>query len=148
MRNKRLSVVLCGVLLSAASAAFADPLITAEEAALPAAPHGLATRGISRGPGVKLLSPSADAGPIKAPFDLKIGFEPHGGNSIDPASVKVVYLKSPLVDLTPRLQGGITEKGITLSKTDVPAGDHQIKVTVTDTDGRETNSTLHLVVAP
>jgi hypothetical protein len=46
------------------------PLITSQEAALPAATGTLSTRGISRGPTVKLASPGADI-PVSSPFDLK-----------------------------------------------------------------------------
>ena len=85
-------------------------------------------------------------GPVKAPFELKVAFEPRGGNTIDPASVKVMYLRSPFVDLTPRLQQSITETGIVFPNADVPAGEHDLKITVLDKDGRETNAVVHLVV--
>lgn len=147
MPSKHFLNVFAGVLLFLHGTAFAaTTLITPEEAALPAAAGESLTRGISRGPGVKLVSPSADFGPTKAPFALKIAFEPRGGNTIDPASVKVVYLKSPFVDLTPRLQNSITEMGIVLPEVGVPAGEHNLKITVKDTDGRETNSIVRLVV--
>jgi hypothetical protein len=139
--------VFAGVLLLLHAAAHAATLITPEEAALPAAPGAALTRGISRGPGVTLVSPSPDVGPAKAPFELKVAFEPRGGNAIDPASVKVVYLKSPFVDLTPRLQQSITATGIVFPDADVPAGEHDLKITVLDKDGRETNSVVRLVVA-
>jgi len=147
MFNKHTSSVFAGVLLFLQAAAHAATLITPEEAALPAASGGALTRGISRGPGVTLVSPSPDSGPVKAPFELKVAFEPRGGNAIDPASVKVMYLKTPFVDLTSRLQQSITETGIVLPNADVPAGEHDLKITVVDKDGRETNSVVHLVVA-
>ena len=140
--------VCAALLLFLHGAAFAaTTLITPEEAALPAVTGAALTRGISRGPGVELVSPSADFGPVKAPFELKIAFAPRGGSKIDPASVKVVYLKSPFIDLTPRLQNAITETGIVLPDAGVPAGEHALKITVLDTDGRETNSIVRLVVA-
>jgi hypothetical protein len=148
MSSKHFLNVCAGLLLFLHGTAFAATLlITPEEAALPAAAGEALTRGISRGPGVELVSPSADFGPVKAPFELKIAFAPRGGSKIDPASVKVVYLKSPFIDLTPRLQNAITETGIVLPDAGVPAGEHALKITVLDTDGRETNSIVHLVVA-
>jgi len=129
----------CGQLL------YAAPLITASEAALPAASGTLATRGISRGPAVKLHSPEEDT-PIKAPFDLRFSFEARGESKIDPNSVKVVYMKTPMVDLTPRLKNAITSSGIDFQKAEIPAGTHVLKVTVKDTEGRETNSIINLVV--
>ena len=123
----------------------AAPLITAKEAALPAASGTLATRGISRGPAVKLSSPEADV-PVNSPFDFKVLFEARGEGKIDPNSVKVVYMKSPFVDLTPRLKSAITPTGISFSKAEVPPGTHTIRVTVKDLDGRETNQVMTIVV--
>jgi hypothetical protein len=124
---------------------FAAPLITAKESALPAASGTFATRGISRGPAVKLNSPEADT-PINSPFDFKVLFEARGEGKIDPNSVKVVYMKSPFVDLTPRLKSAITPTGINFLKAEVPPGTHTIRVTVKDMDGRETNQVITLVV--
>ncbi len=123
----------------------AAPLISAKEAALPAASGTLATRGISRGPSVKLVSPEADT-PVSSPIDFKVHFEARGEGKIDPASVKVVYMKSPFVDLTPRLKNAISATGIDFAKAEVPPGSHTIRVTVKDADGRETNSVFTLVV--
>ncbi len=127
------------------AATFAAPLISPLEAALPQASGTLATRGISRGPAVKLNSPEVDT-PVMSPFDLKVAFEARGESKIDPTSVKVMYLKSPFVDLTPRLKSAISANGIDFAKADVPPGTHTIRVTVKDTDGRETNTVLTLVV--
>ena len=120
-------------------------LITAKEAALPDAAGTIATRGISRGPGVKLTSPEPDTA-VKAPFNFKVGFEGRGGAKVDPASVRVTYLKSPLVDLTPRLKSAISANGINFTRANVPPGTHKIKVTVMDQDGRETNTVFTLIV--
>ena len=137
-------LLLAGVLSQAG--AHADPLITLSEAALPPAPARLLTRGISRGPAIKLISPPADT-VISSPFNLKLSFEARGGEKIDPGSVTMVYLKSPMVDLTPRLKSAITSSGIDLPKADVPPGDHSIEVTVKDGAGRETQSVIKLMVA-
>ena len=123
----------------------AAPLINAKEAALPPAAGALATRGISRGPSVKLISPAADT-PVNSPIDFKVSFEARGEGKIDPASVKVVYMKSPFVDLTPRLKNAISASGIEFANADIPPGSHTIRVTAKDTDGRETNSVFTLVV--
>ena len=142
---KLAKVLLMTLLMIATQLAISAPLITAKEAALPPPAGTLATRGISRGPSVKLVSPEADT-PIAAPFDFRVSFEPRGDAKIDPSSVKVVYMKSPFVDLTPRLKSAISANGIDFAKADVPPGTHTIRVTVKDTEGRETNSVLNLVV--
>lgn len=133
------------LLIFNAQIAFSAPLISATEAALPAASGALATRGISRGPSVKLASPEADTS-VSSPIDFKVNFEARGEGKIDPNSVKVIYMKSPFVDLTPRLKGAISSSGINFAKADVPPGTHTIRVTVKDVDGRETNSVFTLNV--
>jgi len=138
-------ILLVTSLLASSQWSVAAALISAKEAALPPAAGALATRGISRGPAIKLASPEADT-PVAAPFDFKVNFEPRGDAKIDPSSVKVVYMKSPFVDLTPRLKSAISANGIDFAKADVPPGTHTIRVTVKDTEGRETNSVLNLVV--
>lgn len=142
---KFIHFTLAAALVAMTQLACAASLISAKEAALPPASGALATRGISRGPAIKLASPEADT-PVTAPFDFKVSFEPRGDAKIDPGSVKVVYMKSPFVDLTPRLKNAISANGIDFAKADVPPGTHTIRVSVKDTDGRETNSVLNLVV--
>jgi hypothetical protein len=120
-------------------------LISAKEAALPSASSNkLSTRGISRGPSIKLNAPVID--PVQTPFDFKLTFEPRGGSGVDPDSVKVTYLKFPYVDLTSRIKSAISASGIDLPKVEVPPGSHSIRVTVKDTEGRESQSEINLVV--
>lgn len=138
-------IFLIASFISTSGLVSAAPLINAKEAALPAASGALVTRGISRGPSVKLISPEADT-PVSSPIDFKVNFEARGEGKIDPASVKVVYMKSPFVDLTPRLKNAISASGIDFAKADVPSGSHTIRVTAKDTDGRETNTVFTLVV--
>ena len=142
---KFIQLTLVASLIMVAPAVNAAQLISAKEAALPSASGTLATRGISRGPSVKLVSPEADT-PVSSPIDFKVHFEARGEGKIDPNSVKVVYMKSPFVDLTPRLKGAISPQGIDFTKADVPPGSHTIRVTVKDADGRETNSVFTLNV--
>ena len=127
--------------------AHAVQLISPKEAQQPAASGALNTRGIARGPGIRVTSPDPAAADVKSPFDLKVQFESRGGNKIDPAAVKVTYLKANAVDLTPRLKGAINETGIDLSKAEVPPGEHAIKITVKDVEGRETSTVLNLNVS-
>lgn len=143
IRTVLASALLSGLLTQ--GAALAAPLITNKEAALPPAAGALATRGISRGPAIKMVSPEPEAA-VKSPFNLKLNFEARGGEKIDPNSVKVVYMKSPFVDLTSRLQSAITPTGIDFQQAEVPPGEHTLRVTVKDSAGRETNSTMTIVV--
>ncbi len=145
MKNIKHFVLLSSfaVLMQVANTVYAAPLISGKEASLPAA--GGQTRGISRGPTIKVNSPTPDVA-TSSPFDFRIVFVPRGDSKIDVDSVKVVYMKSPFVNLTPRLREAISDKGIDLSKAEVPPGSHTIRVTVADNEGRETNSVFTLVV--
>ena len=139
-------VSIAVALATISSIAFSAPLISPKEAELPNSPPTLATRGISRGPAIKLNSPEADA-PVVSPFEFKVSFDARGDSKIDPNSVKVIYMKSPFVDLTPRLKNAISANGIDFSKAEVPPGTHTIRITVKDSEGRETNTVVNLVVA-
>ena len=134
-------------LICVASIGFASPLITAEEAARPAASAPVVHRAITRGPGIKLVAPDTGITEAKSPMDIKIGFEPRGGAKIDLGSLKVVYLKSPTVDLLERVKRGLSETGIDLRNAELPPGDHQLRITVQDSEGREGNAIVSLKVA-
>jgi len=125
--------------------AAAVDLITEEEARLPATPKMATRGGITRGPSIKVVSPNPD-GQVKAPFTMKVEFQPHGGSKIDANSVKVTYLRKPAVDLTPRLKTAISESGINLGDANVPAGAHDIKIDVTDAEGRTKSETVSFTV--
>ncbi|BDU59064.1 hypothetical protein LMORI2_20460 [Limnohabitans sp. MORI2] len=147
MKKKNQIIGVIAVVLALGSASLqAAPLITPKEAQMPAASGELKTRGIARGPGIKVISPDVTAPEIKGPFDLKVVFESRGGNKIDASAVKVTYLKATAVDLTPRLKDAITENGIDFAKAEVPPGEHSVKITVKDVDGRESSTVMNLVV--
>ncbi len=139
--------VVCGALLLN-SAAIAETLIKDAEARLPPPPTAVATRAITRGPGVRVISPDTASPTLTSPFKLNIAFEPRGGAKIDLSTVKVTYLKSPSVDLLDRVRNGLTEKGISLASAEVPPGEHQIRVSVQDSEGRQTSTLLNLNIVP
>ena len=124
-------------------------LISEAEAKLPPLTDvALTTRaGVTRGPKVVLVSSAASAG-VKSPFHLRFKLESFGGAKIDPASVKVTYLKNPAVDLTERF-GKITQAdGLELVAAEAPAGVHHIRVTVQDSEGRRSSANFALKVLP
>jgi hypothetical protein len=140
-----LSAIFLMVLSSVSSNALSVTLISAKEAALPPASlNKLSIRGISRGPAIRLAAPVVD--PVESPFDFRLTFEARGGVGVDVDSVKVTYLKFPYVDLTSRIRSAISASGIDLPKADVPPGNHSIRVTVKDAEGRESQSEFSLVV--
>jgi hypothetical protein len=117
-------------------------LVTADEAKLPAFAAAPGTRAITRGPGVKLITPEN----VSGTFPLKIEFAPRGGSKIDPASVKVEYLRGSGVDLTARLKASIKPEGIDVASAQVPPGEHAFRVSVRDSEGREGKTEFKLTV--
>ena len=117
-------------------------LITADEAKLPATAAKPPSRAITRGPAVKLVSPES----VSGQFPFKIAFEPRGESKIDPASIKVEYLKGSGVDLTERLKPGIKPAGIEIPAAAAPAGEHPIRVSVRDSEGRQGSAEFKLTV--
>ena len=142
---KYLILALATTLLGAT--AQAAPLILETEASLPdARVPELRTRGITRGPAIRQVAPEPNT-PLKSPFNLKVAFEARGGATINLTSIQIVYLKSPGVDLIERVRPGLSERGIELSGAEVPVGEHRIRISLQDSDGRQTSSILKLSVA-
>src|SRR5579864_9812855 len=101
---------LVAIVLLTGGAAQAAQLITEDEAKLPPPKGAIAAdrRGILRGPRVEIVSPG---GAAHSPLRLQLKFESFGGATINPDSVKVIYLRSPNVDLTPRVKPFIQSSG-------------------------------------
>ena len=129
-------------LVAGAAEAQVLQLVTADEAKLPALAATPGTRAITRGPGVKLATPES----VSGTFALKVEFAPRGGSKIDPASVKVEYLRGSGVDLTARLKASIKPEGIEVAAAQVPAGEHAFRVSVRDSEGREGKTEFKLTV--
>ena len=126
----------------------AVPLITAEEAALPpqkgAVP--ISGRGITRGP--KIQVPEAETGVQTSPMRFQVKFQTFGGSSIDLDALKVTYLKTPVVDLTPRIKPFAQSTGIDMPDALLPPGDHLVRVDIKDSDGRAASMSFLLKIAP
>jgi hypothetical protein len=99
------------------------------------------TRAITRGPGISLQSPAEVAAKS---FAFKLAFEPRGGAKIDVSSLKIEYLKQPVIDLTARFKPGLNGNLIELPQASVPAGAHPIRVSVRDSEGREAQTVIRL----
>ncbi len=152
----RRQLVLCALLISIMPAwAGAVVLVSDEEAALPPPRKGIAMRGAVHWPGITFVSPAATATETRSPFDFTVTFEPYRKAtarkdakpvSVRPESVKVLYLKTPIVDLTPRFEGRISANGIELADVSLPVGTHQIAIAVKDSAGHENLQTLTINV--
>jgi hypothetical protein len=138
----RAFVTLLCCVLAAPLQAQTLQLITDDEARLPVMAVKPPSRAITRGPAVKLGSPDA----VTVGFPLKVACEPRGGSKIDPASVRVEYLKGPGIDLTERVKAGIRPEGIEIASAAAPAGPHPIRVSVRDSEGRVGTAEFTLLV--
>ena len=114
-------------------------LISTDEGALPPSSDAtripVATRAITRRPDLILVSPAKS---VHSPFDLQFKFQAHGNSGIKPESFRLIYLKSPTVDLTARVRPYIQANGLVMPQAEVPAGRHVIEARISDSDGRET----------
>ena len=145
MRKIWFGFVAAGLLLAGRTQA--TQLITEDEAKLPPPKGAIATdrRGILRGPKVEVVSPS-DA--VSSPLRLQLKFESFGGAKIDPDSVKVIFLRSPNVDLTARVKPFIQADGINMQDAELPPGEYIVRVDIKDSDGRPGTASFVLKVAP
>ena len=127
---------------------FAAPLITDEEARLPAQKGAVPNsgRGITRGP--KIVVPDEEASLLHSPIHFQVKFQTFGGSSVDLDSLKVTYLKSPVVDLTMRVKPFAQATGIDMPDAQLPAGDHLVRVDIKDSDGRQASTSFLLKITP
>jgi hypothetical protein len=102
-------------------------------------------RGVTRAPKVILISNTES---VHSPVHLQLKFESFGGTKIDESSVKVTYLRTPNVDLTPRVKSFVQATGIDMPDAELPAGDYTLRVDVKDTDGRLGSMSFVLQVEP
>jgi hypothetical protein len=144
-RNVLFGIVAAALLLSGQSRT--TPLITEEEAKLPPPKGAVAAdrRGILRGPKVEFISPGDS---VSSPTRLQLKFESFGGAKIDPDSVKVIFLRTPNVDLTPRVKPFVQADGINMQDAELPPGEYTMRVDVKDSDGRPGTAVFTLKVAP
>ncbi|WP_426412890.1 hypothetical protein [Bradyrhizobium ganzhouense] len=145
-RNILPALIAAGLLFSGAARA-ATQLITDEEAKLPPPKGAVAAdrRGILRGPKVEFVSPSDS---VSSPLHLVLKFESFGGAKIDPESVKVMFLRTPNVDLTARVKPFVQADGINIQDAELPAGEYMVRVDIKDSDGRPGTNIFTLKVAP
>jgi hypothetical protein len=149
---RHLLTLTCAAVFGAVTAmpipARAAPLITAEEAALPPQKGAVLNsgRGITRGP--KIQVPDAETGAQTSPMRFQVKFQTFGGSSIDLEALKVTYLKTPVVDLTPRIKPFAQPNGIDMPDAQLPPGDHLVRIDIKDSDGRAASMSFLLKIAP
>ena len=147
-RSLSIFAVVLALALTSPVAAFAVALITADEAALPpqkgAVPNS--GRGITRGP--KIQVPEEESNVHLSPIRFQVKFQALGGSTIDLDGLKVTYLKSPNVDLTPRVRPFALPTGIDMPDALLPPGEHLVRIDVRDSEGRVSTVSFLLKIAP
>jgi hypothetical protein len=145
VRHMRVFCLLFGLALIPARSEAGTILITEHEASLPDGHFGAVTRGITRGPSVELIEPAETA---HSPVHFQVRFQAFGGNKINLDTLHVSYLKSPEIDLMPRLMRFIQRSGIDIPDAEIPPGEHSIRIEVSDTEGRTRSSVFVFKVVP
>jgi hypothetical protein len=144
-RGLRILSALAG-LLAVSSQAFAGTvIITQQEASLPPDEIVAGRRGITRGPHVDLVQPAEQA---YSPLRFQIRFRAFGGARINTDSLRVVYLKTPEIDITTRVIRFVQPDGIDIPDAEAPAGEHYIRIEVKDSEGRIGGSVFALKIIP
>jgi hypothetical protein len=138
-------IIVVGLLAGMPQAFAGTVLITEQEASLPAERVVLGPRGITRGPRIDLVQPDETA---SSPMRFQLKFQSFGGARINTDSLRVTYLKTPEIDITPRVRPFAHAAGIDIPDAEIPAGEHYIRAEVTDTEGRVRSSVFVLKIAP
>ena len=145
MKGMFLGCVTAGLMIS--GAAQAVQLITEKEARLPP-PKGavaLDKRGILRGPKVEYVSTGET---VHSPLHLQLKFQSFGGATIDLDSVRIIYLRAPNVDLTPRVRPFVRSTGVDIPDAELPPGEYTVRVDVKDSEGHSGTTSFVLKVVP
>jgi hypothetical protein len=143
--HTKVCCLLLGLAVIPARSEAGTILITEQEASLPNGRSGPISRGITRGPSVELVQPAETA---HSPVHFQIKFQTFGGTKIDLDSLHVSYLKSPEIDLVPRLTRFVQRSGIDIPDAELPPGEHTFRIEVSDTEGRTRSSVFVFKVAP
>ena len=145
MKGMFVGCVTAGLMIS--GAAQAVQLITEEEARLPPPKGAVAMdkRGILRGPKVEYVSTGET---VHSPLHLQLKFQSFGGATIDLDSVRIIYLRAPNVDLTPRVRPFVRSTGVDIPDAELPPGEYTVRVDVKDSEGHSGTTSFVLKVVP
>jgi hypothetical protein len=138
-------LTVLGILAVSSPARAGTVLITEQEASLPPERVAISARAITRGPHIDLVQPDTTA---NSPMHFQLRFQSFGGSEINTGTLRVVYLKTPEVDITPRVARFTRPIGIDIPDAEMPAGQHSFRVEIADSEGRIRSSIFTLKIAP
>jgi hypothetical protein len=140
------AIAMCfGTALAAAPLA----LITEEETRASIAAGGLPMPRNTPQPGapkIELLSPDL-SNTVSVPTKIEVRFKADAPAELKPETFRALY-GAFRIDITQRLLGvaTVTREGISVSEATLPAGRHQLLLTVTDSLGRATQQFVSFTV--
>lgn len=93
------------------------------------------------GPRVELREPpqGEKTTPI---FRLNLVFRSRSGDKVDTDSLRLTYIRDPMISLTERVRPFIEKNGIAISQVKVPIGEHRIRINLRDTKDRASEYSL------
>lgn len=145
-----LSLLLFGLGHHGAASAF--KLITEEEAKLPDDVIQDRLRDPFPGPVINIVGCPKEA--YALPVELTVELKAFAGANIDMDSLRVVYMKQPRVNLTPRIReaNAIRQSDnkvvIAIQNAEIPPGQHQIQVWAKDSRNKDSETYLSIDVQP
>lgn len=144
-----ITAVLFTVIASgAAQARTGEPgfeLLSVEEANRPAEKNfGFAATVSDSGPSIGVQNLEVKE---SEPFSLEVRLNARDGAAPDLATLRLECLKSPAIDLTPRVQRYITKEGLKIDKTSLPPGLHHFRVGISDVRGRFSEKDFTIMVS-
>lgn len=117
--------------------------ITPQEAAMASLPKGDQAHGggyteigrsdLSFGPVIEVENPIPGK-PLPSPLNIVVKFTPRE-HPVDVSTLKVSLVKFITLDITDRIEGYVTEKGIQREGANIPSGEHRVRISVADTSG-------------
>lgn len=140
---------VCALSLPPVSLAAPTMLVTPEESAASDAAGGMLIPRMAPQPGapkIELVAPDLQR-PINVPTKIELRFVTNAPAEPKPESFKALY-GAFKIDITSRILSSakVTKQGITVSEAQLPAGKHQLVLTLTDTLGREAQQVLAFTV--
>lgn len=142
------TTLLTAILAGGVMAAIPEPqfeLLSFEEAARPEVrSYGFAAHVADSGPSID--APDLEVQEAK-PFTLMVRLNARDGAAPDLLTLRVECLKSPVIDLTPRLKRYITSEGVKVDRTTLPPGLHRFRVSVNDMHGRLSEKDFTVLVS-
>ena len=103
------------------------------------------TRAITRGPRIEFAHHDVL---VRSPLHFQMKFHSFGGATIAVQSIRLIYLKTPDIDLTSRVMPFTQASGIDIPDAEIPSGEHYLQAEVADSEGRTRTEVFILKVAP